>query len=209
MSKIFGYGEDAFTLWALKHRRPKILKEFSDRTSPSDCLVFYRPSFGRSGGEKSSEFGEFDAILVSLENIYLIESKWDNLSRAKRGKVTIRPEQELRHHILSWYIAHWDKRYEHDWNGFLKEQEDGFQKEFKKYKKTMPRSDTLLAENLQFILNMLRKHCIRLSSEQNIKDVLLFFYNKDKYTTPSKYSKEFKLIKIDYSKDIEGNFINL
>ena len=47
MIKILGYGEDAFTLWALKHRTSKILEAFKEQTAPSDCLIFYRPSFGR------------------------------------------------------------------------------------------------------------------------------------------------------------------
>lgn len=80
MSKIFGYGEDALTLWALKQHTSNILEEFQDKTPISNCLIFYRPSFGRGFG---SVFGEFDAILVSRENIYLIESKWDNLAEFK------------------------------------------------------------------------------------------------------------------------------
>ena len=47
MVSIFGYGEDAFTLWALKNRTSEILKEFDNETPPPDCLVFYHPSFGR------------------------------------------------------------------------------------------------------------------------------------------------------------------
>ena len=86
MCKILGYGEDALTLWALKHRTSDILESFQDQTAPSDCLIFYRPSFGRHSKEGSAVFGEFDAILVSSENIYLIESKWDNLRRFKRMK---------------------------------------------------------------------------------------------------------------------------
>ena len=65
MLKILGYGEDAFTLWALKHRISDILKSFHDRTAPSDCLIFYRPSFGRRSKEGSAVFGEFEAILVA------------------------------------------------------------------------------------------------------------------------------------------------
>ncbi len=34
MDRIFGYGEDAFTLWALRHRKSEILMEFQDKTSP-------------------------------------------------------------------------------------------------------------------------------------------------------------------------------
>jgi len=32
MSGIYGYGEDALTLWALKHHLPKLLKEYRDQT---------------------------------------------------------------------------------------------------------------------------------------------------------------------------------
>jgi hypothetical protein len=209
ISKIFGYGEDAFTFWALRHRKSEILKQFNDKTPPSDCLVFYRPSFGRRGGGKSSEFGEFDAILVSLENIYLIESKWNNLSAFKEGKIVIKPEQKLRHHIFSWYVTHWDGKYEYDWKSFFEEQRNHFQKEFGKYKKTIPHNDTVLARNLQFVLSKLRKHCVKFSSPQNIKNILLFFYNKNKSTTPVLNTEEFDLISIDYSKEIEGNFIEL
>ena len=130
MNRILGYGEDAFTLWALKHHTTEILKAFQDKTSPSDCLIFYRPSFGRSGGNKSAEFGEFDAILVSLENIYLIESKWDNFSRFQKHEITLSAEQKLRHLIFSWYITHWNKKYCNNWESFVKEQEYRFGKKF-------------------------------------------------------------------------------
>ena len=53
MSKIFAYGEDAYTLWALEHRVSDILKEFNDTTQLSDCMIFYRPSFGRGGRSKA------------------------------------------------------------------------------------------------------------------------------------------------------------
>jgi hypothetical protein len=68
MVGIMGYGEDALTLWALKHQTAEILREFEDKTAPSDCLIFYLPSFGGNGGTKSAEFGEFDAILTSKKN---------------------------------------------------------------------------------------------------------------------------------------------
>ena len=207
MRRILGYGEDALTLWALKHRTSDILKSFRDRTAPSDCLIFYRPSFGRRSKEGSAVFGEFDAILVSSENIYLIESKWDNFSRFKNDQITLRPEQEIRHRIFSWYIMHWDKKYSNNWKSFVKEQNKNFQKEFKK-KKIAP-TGRLLATNLEFILNKLLEHCKRFSSENNIKNMLLFFYNKEKSTPPSKISRAFKLVSIDYSQEITGKFIIL
>ena len=184
MSKIFGYGEDALTLWALKHRTSKILNEFQDKTTPSDCLIFYRPSFGRSGGEKSAEFGEFDAIIASLENIYLIENKWDNLSCYHDEKVIIRKEQEMRHRIFSWYILNWDKKYFNDWERFLNENVRGFQEKFQN--KVIPPPGSILATNLQFILIMLRKHCETFQSKDNIKNVLIFFYDKRKSVPPKK-----------------------
>lgn len=207
MCRIFGYGEDAFTLWALKHYIAKILKSFQDKTSPSNCLIFYRPSFGRRGGAQSAEFGEFDGILASSENIYLIESKWDNLSKFEKDEITIRPEQKLRHQIFSWYITCWDRKYSNDWENFIKGHTNDFQKKFPEKKITPP--NKLLTTNLQFILNSLQKHCLKYSSEQNIKNILLFFYNKNKSTPPTKITKGFTLISIDYSKEINGNFITL
>jgi len=209
ISKIFGYGEDAFTLWALKHRLADILRKFQDQTAPSDCLIFYRPSFGRSGGKDSAEFGEFDAVLASSENIYLVESKWDNVSRFKNDRITLRPEQIMRHHIFSWYITHWDKKYFNNWGSFMKEKMDDFQKNFRKEKKKIAPTNVLLAENLEFILTILQEHCKKFSSESNIKNVLLFFYNKKKSIPPTRISRGFNLVKIDYSQEIEGNFITL
>jgi len=55
-----------------------VLDWFGDKADQSQCLVFYRPSFGRRSIDNSSIFGEFDAIVSSQNNVYLIESKWDN-----------------------------------------------------------------------------------------------------------------------------------
>lgn len=213
MCKILGYGEDAFTLWALKHCTANILEEFQDHTAPSDCLIFYRPSFGRSGGKDSAEFGEFDAILVSLENIYLIESKWDNLSKFRKKELTLDEEQLLRHRILSWYIVHWDKKYSNDWERFTKEKGDDFENHFRKERKkiahTGKRKRKLLARNLEFILTDLQKRCRNFSSKSNIKNVLLFFYNKKRSKPPTKFTRGFKLVSIDYSQEIKGNFVRL
>lgn len=61
-----------------------------DFSAPSDCIAFYRPSFGRKGGNNRAEFGEFDAIIVSSKKIYLVESKWDqhksNERKSRSGK---------------------------------------------------------------------------------------------------------------------------
>ena len=143
MSKILGYGEDALTLWALKHQVSKILEEFQDKTTLSDCLIFYRPSFGRHSKANSSVFGEFDAILASKENIYLIESKWDNLSEFKNEEIILRDEQTLRHEILSWYLTHWNKKYCGNWRTFTNEQQDDFKFKNKTSQKTVFWQETL------------------------------------------------------------------
>jgi len=173
MVRILGYGEDALTLWALEDRLSDILGVFQDKTSPSDCVIFYRPSFGRVGGEKSAEFGEFDAIFASLKNIYLIESKWDNLSGFRHDEVVIIKEQELRHHIFSLYLMHWHRKHYDNWESFRKEYADDFKKLFQR--KEIAPNGSLLSENLSFILNALKSHC-RKVSKNNVRNVLLFFY---------------------------------
>ena len=205
MTKILGYGEDAFTLWTLKQHTSKILNEFQDKTALLDCLIFYRPSFGRHSKESKAVFGEFDAIIVSLENIYLIESKWDNLSEFNKDELIIREEQKLRHQIFSWYLTHWNKKYSNDWKRFVKEQQPNFQKEFKG--KTIAPVGKLLARNLDFILTKSVEQREKISSD-NIKNILLFFYNAEKSKKPTKI-KDFTLIPIDYSKEIQGNFVDL
>lgn len=202
--KIFGYGEDSFTLWALKQRTSDILEQFHDKTAPSDCLIFYRPSFGRHSKERSAVFGEFDAIIISSENIYLIESKWDNFSAFTNGEFILRVEQKLRHQIFSWYLAHWNEKYSNDWDSFVKEQQHNF-----KFKgKTIAPKGSLLATNLEFILTKSVEKCKKISSD-NIKNVLLFFYNTEKSKPPTKIGRVFTLVPIEYSKEIQGNFVRL
>jgi len=206
MSRMLGYGEDAFTLWALRQHTSCILEPFKDKTAPSDCLIFYRPSFDRHSKENSSLFGEFDAILASSESIYLIESKWDNLTAFNNDKITLNEEQRLRHRIFSWYLTHWNREYHGNWENFVKEQKNDFQKEFKGHKKTMA-FNSLLATNLEFILNKLLEHRKRFAPK-NVKNVLLFFYNKEKSRPPSKIYRIFKVIPIDYSEETTGNFVS-
>jgi hypothetical protein len=201
---IIGYGEDALTLWALKQRISKILNKFQDKTSVSDCLIFYRPSFGRHSKANSSVFGEFDAVIASKGNIYLIESKWDNLSEFNNEEFTLREEQTLRHKIFSWYLTHWSKKYSDNWQSFISEH----QKDFKIKNKTIAPKDSLLSRNLEFILNKIHEHC-KVVSENNIKNVLLFFYDSEKSKPPTKTNDAFKLIPINYEKEIKDNFVTL
>ena len=204
MSKILGYGEDAFTLWALKRHVSTILNRFKDSSSPSDCLVFYRPSFGRHAKEKSSVFGEFDAIIASPQNIYLVESKWDNLVESKKDELVIRREQLMRHQIFTWYLTHWKKKYSSKWADFTEEQ----QSTFNFGRKSIAPANSLLAKNLEFVLNKLLERCGAFSSDNNVKNILLFFY-RGKSRAPLKINEAFTSIAIDYGIEAPNNFISL
>jgi hypothetical protein len=201
LSKIFGYGEDALTLWLLKNQPTEILKEFNDSTLPSDCIVFYRPSFGRSGGKDSAEFGEFDAILASKEKVYLIESKWDNHRPNNQTKLVLTPEQTERHEVFRWYLSNWSQKYSSDWEAFAKDKGA----EFISDKKIAP-SNSLLAVNLQHILRSLNEHCSNSANEINVKNILLFFHSS-KSKPPQKSSEEFTVISVRY--DVSSNYVKL
>lgn len=204
MTEILGYGEDSLTMWMLKHHISKILDE-DDKTPVSNCLVFYRPSFGRSGGRNSPEFGEFDAIIASLKKIYLVESKWDNLSGSNTNRELLENVQRLRHRVFSWYLTNWNRNYTNNWKRFVDENARGFQQSFKGEKTIADRG--LLAENLEQILEKLLSHCKGFAGEQDIRNVLLFFHNKP--IQLSNIGKDFTLKCIDYSKDLVGSFIKI
>jgi hypothetical protein len=205
VSRILGYGEDALTFWALRQRLSDILSVFDDKTSNSDCLILYRPSFGRQSKENGSVFGEFDAIIASQENVYLVESKWDKLSGFKEYKFALRKEQALRHRVLSWYLSRWSRKYLGKWASFVKQQ----QHDFKFNHKTIAPPQSLLAQNLEFALNRILEHCKAFSSEENVKNVVLFFYRKGKSEPSSKIEKAFTFIPIDYSKVLQNNYVAL
>ena len=201
--KIIGYGEDALTLWSLRKRTSKILEEFPDKTPISECIAFYRPSFGRRG-KGNSTFGEFDAIIASKQNVYLIESKWDNHNDFKNKEFSLENHQILRHQIFAWYLTHWNKKYSGNWQTFIDEKKENFPFP----NKTIAPNGSLLAQNLEQILTRIQEHCGYLS-ESSVKNVFLFFYNSQKSTYPTKTNDSFKLIHIPYSREIEGNFVTM
>jgi len=201
--RILGYGEDALTLWALKQHMPKILGKFKDKTSLSECIAFYRPSFGRRG-KGNSIFGEFDAIIASKQSIYLIESKWDNHNKFSNKEFPLEDHQVLRHQIFTWYLTHWSKKYSGNWQSFRDEN----QTYFSFLNKSMAPSGSLLARNLEYILKKIHEHC-GVPSEANIKNVFLFFFNSEKSNPPTKIAKDFTLIPIEYNGETEDNFVTL
>ena len=74
--QLIGYGEDALTLWALTEKLSELLGKLEDHSDPASCKAFLRPSFGRSGGSNSPQFGEFDFILLSRKARYHPAQPW-------------------------------------------------------------------------------------------------------------------------------------
>ena len=105
--RVTGYGEDSLTLWALRGRLLQILEPLKDASSVADCEVFYRPGFGRKGGDNSAEFGEFDFLIMSATRLYLGESKWNRSGESRRGVLSLRKEQEIRHALMRRYVSDW------------------------------------------------------------------------------------------------------
>ncbi|MGD0643592.1 MAG: hypothetical protein ABSA75_01655 [Candidatus Bathyarchaeia archaeon] len=206
MKGILGYGEDALTFWAMRKKLALILDTFRDKTDPSNCLVFYRPSFGRRGGEDSTQFGEFDAIIASETNIFLIESKWDNLSEHGKTELKLREEQLLRHKIFAWFLTYWKSKYFGNWELFLEENKLSFP--FQDKNLVSQSGTSILETNLEYVLFSLKEKS-KVASEKNIKNVLLFFYNKQKTQPPKLMDNDFTLVPIDYSKNTKANFIPL
>jgi|LFRM01.2.fsa_nt_gb hypothetical protein len=191
---ILGYGEDPLTFWALKSKLPDILKVLNDKSAPSDCLIFYRPSFGRGGGTQSqrAEFGEFDAIMGTPKATFLIESKWASSSEVKNGVVYLRAEQELRHQIFKWYLSEWTSGSFNNWGDFVEQRMTQFDTKFKTFNKKMVPENSLLANNLEYILNRLKAYCPKVQ-----KDVLLFFSTEAVHPTKV-IPAHFQLIPIQY-----------
>jgi hypothetical protein len=170
---IIGYGEDALTYWALSTQLTNILDELVDHTEKKDCTIFYRPSFGRSGGKSRPHFGEFDAILSTKKAVYLIESKWDNVTNGSIKNVKLRNVQMTRHCIFTWLRNKWtdwrgENRTNCDWTDFWKESHEQFKEEKKKPLVGMP---NLLARNLARLLLELEK------SPKVITNVMLYFHH--------------------------------
>jgi hypothetical protein len=198
--RVYGYGEDSLTLWALRHRLDVILEAYDDKTLPADCQVFYRPSFGRSGGDNSSQFGEFDFIILAKHHLYLGESKWDRSSvKIEGGVLKLEGVQARRHEIFKAYVKHWAFGEYRDWEVFRVEAEPLIGR-------PIPGKDSLLAENLQAILGAIRRHY---DSERKPKDVLVYFHRgEDAGQIPQQASDGFKLVPMEYETAL-GNYIEI
>jgi hypothetical protein len=203
--KIFGYGEDALTLWALRHRLSEILEKAGDNSLASRCQIFFRPSFGRRGGSKSSQFGEFDFIILAKNKLYLGESKWDRSPELTcLNSLMIREEQVLRHRLFCFYVREWAFGQHSSWNQFVCEAATKLDQE--QIQKLIAPTGSLLASNLIDIMGMIQRH---FTMEPQVVNLLLFLHNGSKSASPVVMPDDFCLIPIQYSGYLEGNFIRL
>ena len=202
--EIIGDGEDALTLWSMKNKLDIIFQQLDDNSDISKCKVFFRPSFGRRGGDKSSQFGEFDFIILSEEYIYLGESKWNRSSENKDGVLELRSEQKLRHDIFKFYVEEWLKKDYSCWPQFL--QDAKYLMKEKVSNKPLAPASSLLSSNLKTILDIVKNHFV---STPKIKNVLLYLHNDTSVVLPEIVSDGFNLVLIDYSTDSIDNFIKI
>ena len=204
--QILGYGEDALTLWALQNKLPEILERLDDASDPATCRAFFRPSFGRRGGDERSEFGEFDFILLAAEYLYLGESKWDGSSEViVDGKLELRAEQLLRHDLFKFYVREWAFGHYLDWQEFEHQAEPKLTQVG--ITKPIARAGSKLARNLAAILAVIRKQYATLPA---IKNVLLYLHAGGAVSRlPHAAGRDFTVVPIDYSDDVSGSFIQL
>ncbi|MDR3578182.1 MAG: hypothetical protein P4L50_30310 [Anaerolineaceae bacterium] len=204
--EILGYGEDALTLWGMKYKLSDILNSQNDPSNPERCKIFFRPSFGRAGGDKSAQFGEFDFIILSDDFLYLGESKWDRShEKIADGCLILRPEQLLRHRVFYCLIQLWLDNDYICWSHFKVPAEKILRKE--SVNKQFAPENSLLAKNLEMTFNIIKGHY---KSIPQIKNLLLYFHcNKPVSQLPKKAGNDFNVVSLDYSMVTLGNYIQI
>lgn len=199
---MFGYGEDALTMWVLETRIDEFLRLLDDPVDGGDPRVFYRPSFGRQALAGRAEFGEFDAIVSTQRRIYLVEAKWDGSQEIEEGVVRLRPEQVRRHRIFRWYVEQWHRSPPTTWDHFheaASKEANEFSGEFPM---TVPRSGTKLAKNLEFVLRTVHP-------QSQIEDVLLMVTLEKKSPIQRVEPDFFRLVTIHAQSVGGAGFISL
>lgn len=201
---ILAYGEDALTLWALEEKLPDVLNSLDDPTDLDSCQAFYRPSFGRRGD--LGGFGEFDFILLTDVSVYLGESKWDRLTgRVAPSVFSLKPVQIRRHTLMRFYIKEWAYGDYNDWADFV---ELGRPKLAQLgINKPIAPADSDLRTNLEQVLGVIRQKYYEIPTVRNVFLLLHRGVKSDKI--PARAGGDFKVISIDCSQHLDGNYIRL
>jgi hypothetical protein len=209
MTRLFGYGEDALTYWAITSKLDEILRTLGDKSYPSATIMLYRPGFGRRGGidlqanmgSFSAEFGEFDAILGTPQAVYLVESKRDSPSRTRDYSITLTGLQSRRFAIMRWYLETWRESRPKDWKTFVARQETVFQVKFPGYR--MAPAESRLAQNLEFVLRTLGE------CGAPVQDVLLFIGQAGSPKPIRVKPAGFKLVKLEYKPLVSSGYFQI
>ena len=202
--EICGYGEDALTLWALRHRLGELLKKIGDSSEQDGCRAYYRPSFGRSGGPNSAQFGEFDFILLTQEKLVLGESKWNRSSKSSgSGQIELPPWQILRHQVFRAYVHKWMSAECDSWGQFR-----ACARAWQPAPtKPLAPPGSLLAKNLTSILKTIRAHFGKMPF---VVDTLLYLYDGSSgQPLPYSVAEGFTQTSIDYGDSASDGFIRL
>lgn len=204
--EILGYGEDALTLWAITNRLPMILQALKDTSTVSRCRTVFRPSFGRKGGERSAQFGEFDFILLAERCLYLGERKWDRSSEdVQEGVLQLREQQRRRHDVFKFYVEEWAFGSYSNWRDFAREGRAKLR--LRHIEKPIAPEGSLLASNLQTLLGVVKSHY---ATVPDVKNVLLYFYTgANASQLPTKAGKDFAVVPLDYSEVVLDGFVRI
>ena len=166
---ILSYGEDAFTLHALKYGLDEIFAQLGDPTPSTKAIVLFRPSFGRgtraANGRARSTFGEPDVLIGTTHATYIVEAKWDSSGERAGQDVNLRDEQTLRHPIIRAYVEAWRAAPALTWAAFVDPAASALAAVAPGF--VPPSPGTRLARSLEFVLR-------RLEHSGPVKDVLLF-----------------------------------
>lgn len=184
---VIGYAEDCLTLWAIENRLSCILDQFKDESAPRDCEAFYRPGFGRKGGDNSAQFGEFDFIILSPSRLYLGESKWDRSSESRQGVLTLRSEQKIRHELFQRYLTDWFAFHrsgnlgeDSSWNDFIKRTQGEYI--VQGLRKRIPPSRRQVARSLHLVLSKIWQYYD--GEMPDVVNLLLYFHDSGENTLP-------------------------
>jgi hypothetical protein len=195
--QVIGYGEDSLTFWAFTQHLAVVMQQLGDGTDPKEFLFFYRPSFGRKGGQYSAEFGEFDGILATQKAVYPIESKWVR-SATRGGLATVKQRQVLRHVIFQWLRKRWQPKM--TWNNFREAHHSAFAADF--HQKPLAPVGTSLAHNIEFMLNALAAY------PPNVQHVVMAFHREERQIPLGVTPVLFRLVTLPFeSINLGGLFV--
>lgn len=199
---IWAYGEDGLTFWALKNKLADILAQLKDKTPSEECKVFYRLSFGR-GGKSKANFGEFDFVILSNNNIYLGESKWDKSKRVSNGLMKLSEVQVRRHSIFRKYITSYFATESLKWSELSSKVNSLFVQD--DIEKSVPKKTTLLAQNILSFLQIAQCHFG--STTPEVVNILLYLHCQSK--KPNVRVEGFQVVVEDCCDAMEGNFVKI